>query len=197
VVQGPITAIVLLLEMTRDISMLVPVMTSVVTATLTYRFFTRDSIYAMRLKRQGIEIRQSEADPVMKDITVWEAMTRDFPTVSPKMSVNELAAMLVRTGHHGFPVVDENGRLVGVVTLSDVESSRSRDRPDLKVEDIATKSLFVAYPDQSVYDVLLKLGARDVGRIPVVDRMDRTRLQGVLRRHDIIRAYSKKLEREV
>ncbi|HUV51699.1 MAG TPA: chloride channel protein [Dehalococcoidia bacterium] len=197
VVQGPITAIVLLLEMTRNISMLVPLMTSVVIATLTYRFFTRDSIYTMRLKRQGIEIRQGEADPVMKDITVWEAMTHDFPTVSPKMLVSELAAMLVRTGHHGFPVVDENGRLVGVVTLSDVESSRSRDRPDLKVEDIAIKSLFVAYPDQSMYDVLLKLGARDVGRIPVVERKDRTKLLGVLRRHDIIRAYSKKLEEDV
>ena len=108
----------------------------------------------------------------------------------------ELADMLVRTGHHGFPVVDENSRLVGVVTLSDVESSRKRGEVDLKVENIATKSLFVVYPDQSLYDVLLKLGARDVGRIPVVDRKDRARLLGVLRRHDIIRAYRRRLGEE-
>jgi CIC family chloride channel protein len=196
VVQGPITAIVLLVEMTRDISMLAPVMTSVVVATLTYRVFSRDSIYTMRLKRQGIDIRQSEADPIMKDITVAEAMSHDFPTVPPKMSVRDLADMFIRTGHHGFPVVDENGCLVGVVTLSDVESSRKHGKADLKVEDIATKSLFVVHPDQSLYDVLLKLGARDVGRIPVVDRKDRTRLLGVLRRHDIIRAYRKRLGEE-
>ena len=42
-----------------------------------------------------------------------------------------------------------------------------------------------------------KLRAKDVGRIPVVDRNDTTRLMGVLRRHDIIRAYRKKLEEGV
>ena len=57
--------------------------------------------------------------------------------------------------------------------------------------------MIVAYPEQSLYEALLKLGAKDVGRIPVVDRKDTTRLLGVLRRHDIIRAYRKKLEESV
>jgi len=51
----------------------------------------------------------------------------------------------------------------------------------------------VAFPDQSLYEALLRVGAQDVGRIPVVDRDDQTRLLGVLRRHDIIRAYRNKL----
>jgi CIC family chloride channel protein len=68
------------------------------------------------------------------------------------------------------------------------------DSAGLKVEDIATKSPIVAYPDQSLHEVMLKLGAKDVGRIPVVDREDRSKLLGVLRRHDIIRAYRRKLE---
>jgi CIC family chloride channel protein len=68
------------------------------------------------------------------------------------------------------------------------------DSVDLKVKDIATSPPIVAYPDQSIRKALLQLGARDVGRIPVVDREDRTKLLGILRRHDIINAYRKKLE---
>ncbi len=192
VVHGPLTAIVLLVEMTRDIQLLLPLMTAVVVAMLTARAFSKYSIYTLRLKRSGVYIHEEEVVPLMKTITVEEAMTRDFPTVPYIMPVSELLTKLAETGHHGFPVVDEDGRLFGVVTLTDVEASRSSSIPNLKVGDIATKSPMVAYPDQSVYDALMKLGAKDVGRIPVVDRKDRTRLLGVLRRHDIINAYKKK-----
>lgn len=192
-VQGPITAIVLLLEMTRDIELLLPLMTAIVTATLTARAFTADSIYTLRLKRQGIYVQQEETVPLMKSITVADAMTRNFPTVPPTMPVNDLVTKLGRSGHHGFPVIDDEGRLVGVVTLTDIESAMAGGIDELKVEDIATKSPIVAYPDQSLREALFALGAEDVGRIPVVDRADRTKLLGVLRRHDIIKAYKKKL----
>jgi CIC family chloride channel protein len=197
VVQGPITAIVLLVEMTRDIEMLLPVMTAVVFATITARALTADSIYTLRLRRQGIDIHRREASMVMRSVKVGEAMTRGYPTVPPEMPVSQLMERLARTAHHGFPVVDKEGHLVGVVTLSDVEARITGDSEsavtDLKVEDIATKSPIVAFPDQSLHEALVALGALDVGRIPVVDREDRTKLLGVLRRHDIIRAYTKKI----
>jgi len=60
VVQGPITAIVLLTEMTRDIALVLPLMTSVVVAVLVYRVFSTDSIYTLRLKRGGIDIHHME-----------------------------------------------------------------------------------------------------------------------------------------
>ena len=49
----------------------------------------------------------------------------------------------------------------------------------------------VAYPDQSVKTALARLGGRDVGRIPIVDRDNPKRLLGVLRRHDVVTAYVK------
>ena len=66
----------------------------------------------------------------------------------------------------------------------------------LTVDDIASRSLIVAYPDQYLHDVLVRLGARDIGRIPVVDRNNPQRLLGVLRRHDITRAYVKAVARK-
>jgi uncharacterized 2Fe-2S/4Fe-4S cluster protein (DUF4445 family)/CBS domain-containing protein len=139
-------------------------------------------------KGKGVEIRREEMGDMMKTIRVGEIMTRDFPTVSPTTSLEELSERLRDTGHHGFPVLDEEGRLFGCATLADLESAVRSEKTDLKAGDIATKELFVAYPDQTLYEVL-RATDKDYGRIPVVDPQDRGRLLGVLRRHDIIRAY--------
>jgi len=195
--RAPITAIIILFEMTRDYNIILPLMLAVVISTIVSRGFNPETIYTTKVRRAGIDLRRYEDVDVMRSITVAEAMTRDFPTVSGKMPVTELMTKLARSGHHGFPVVDEDARLCGVVTLADVESATTSESGELRVEDIATKSPIVAYPDQSLYEALLKLGAKDVGRIPVVDRSDTTKLLGVLRRHDIIRAYRKKLEGSV
>ncbi len=195
--RAPITAIIILFEMTRDYSIILPLMLAVVISTVVSRAFNPETIYTTKVRREGIDLRRYEDVDVMRSITVAEAMTRDFPTVLGKMPVTELMTKLARSGHHGFPVVDEDARLCGVVTLADVESATTSESGELRVEDIAMKSPIVAYPDQSLYEALLKLGAKDVGRIPVVDRNDTTKLLGVLRRHDIIRAYRKKLEGSV
>ncbi len=192
-VQGPLTAIVLLIEMTRDIELLLPLMAAVVFATLTARALSTDSIYTLRLQRQGIEIHPEETTPVMRKIAVSKAMTIDYPVVPPTMPVDELITKFSRTAHHGFPVVDDDGRLVGVVTLSDVEAAPEDTIVDLKVEDIASTELLVAYPDQSLHEALYRLGAKDIGRILVVDRDNPEKLLGVLRRSDIIKAYRNKL----
>ncbi len=195
--RAPITAIIILFEMTRDYNIILPLMLAVVLSTIVARRFNHETIYTAKVRRSGVDLRSYEEVDLMRDITVGEAMTLNFPTVPQSMPVNELMYKLSRSGHHGFPVVDEEGRLTGCVTLSDIESRVTGEGEGIKVGDIETKSLIVAYPDQSLYDALLKLGAMDVGRIPVVDRDDHTRLLGILRRHDIIKAYRKKLAETV
>ncbi len=124
-------------------------------------------------------------------IGVSEVMTSEFPTVSPSMTLEEFRGQLETTNHHGFPVVDEEGRLMGCVTLADLESSVYAGNTDLTVEDIATPNPLVAYPHQSLHEVL-QASEKDYGRIPVVDPQDHTRLLGILRRHDILQAYRAK-----
>ncbi len=189
--RAPITAIIMLFEMTRNYSIILPLMTAVVISTVVARSMSRESIYTLKLMRRGVDLRQLEQTSPMKSVTVAEIMTRNFPAVPPTMTVTDLVKKLRKSGHHGFPVVAENGDLVGCVTLTDVESAiTGGGYEELTVDDISTKSVITAYPDQHIHDVLIKPGA-DVGRIPVVDRNDPKKLLGVLRRHDIVSAYSK------
>jgi CIC family chloride channel protein len=129
-------------------------------------------------------------DRVMRKIKVSDVMISDFLTASSNMSLEEMSNILRDTGYRGLPVLDEKGRLFGMATLIDLEHSLQRGNAELKVGDIATRELFVAYDDQSISDVIRAI-PKSYGRIPVVDRHDKGRLVGVLRRRDIISVYRK------
>jgi len=192
VARAPITSIIMLFEMTMNYTLILPLMIAVVIGTVVTRSLNRETIYTAKLMRRGIDIRRLEETSPMRTVTAGEVMTRNFPTVPPTMPISELVARLRKTGHHGFPVVDKDGNLCGMVTLSDIEAVMSKGKPEgITVGDIASKSVILAYPDQYLHDVLVSFGTRDVGRIPVVDRNNPKHLLGVLRRHDIIRAYTK------
>ena len=64
-----------------------------------------------------------------------------------------------------------------------------------KVGDICTRDLLIAYPDETIGAALRRMGARDIGRLPVVPRDNPRRLLGVLRRTDMVRAYDIALTR--
>jgi len=195
--RAPFTAIIMLFEMTRNYTIILPLMIAVVISVVISRALNRETIYSLKLVRRGVDLRQLNKASPLREVTVEQAMTWDFPTVPPTMPVRELVAKLRRTGHHGFPVVNEKEELVGVVTIADVEAAMARGSlMGLTVKDIASKSVVVAYPDEFIHDVFVKLGSQDIGRIPVVDRRNPKRLLGVLRRHDVLTAYSKYLKRK-
>jgi CIC family chloride channel protein len=197
VAHGPMTAIILLFEMTRNYNLILPLMTAVIVSYTVARTLNRDSIYTLGLVRRGVDIHRREQADILAATTVGEVMTRDFPTVPPSITLPELMDQFHKSGHHGFPVVDEWGDLYGVVTLQDVEKATPRKDVPLTAADIATRSPIVAYPDQSVKQALGQLGGRDVGRIPVVDRANPKKLLGVLRRHDVVNAYAKAMSGKV
>ena len=121
---------------------------------------------------------------VMQAVSVRETMTTKMDTVSLEMPLDRLALEFEQSHHHGFPVVNADGKLAGVVTIQDFE--RVLDDGSLEgktVAEIATlDSLVVVYDDEPMWSALKKLGLRDVGRLPVVKREDEGELVGVIRR---------------
>ncbi len=145
------------------------------------------SLYEAQLPR-----RLREVD-ILEGVPVEGAMTCKLDTVLDTLPVPQLAKEFERSHHHGFTVVDENGLLVGVVTVGDLENALlSPDYETMTVADIATTSgLATGYPDESVSTALWRMAVRGVGRLPIVARDDERRVVGVLRRQDVIRAYER------
>jgi len=189
--RAPITAIIIVFEMTGNYAIILPLMMAVVISTFIAQRLSPESIYTLKLIRRGVDVHPQEEVDILEKISVSDVMTSSFPSVSPEMNLTELANMFAKSGHHGFPVVDKAGHLKGVVTVADLEAKMTSANKNLTAADIATTNLITAYPDESLHDVLHKLGDSEVGRIPVVDRKEPSKLVGVLRRHDFIRAYTK------
>jgi chloride channel protein, CIC family len=117
-------------------------------------------------------------------------MTTDVDTVSADVSLVQLEQVFAESHHHGFPVLGEHGELFGIVTLQDLGRAAERGSLEgLTVRDIATRSLLTAFSDEPMWVALKRLGTRDVGRLPVVERGNPRRLVGLIRRSDIVRAY--------
>ena len=190
--HAPVTAILILFEMTGDYQIILPLMLTTVISTLISRLLSKDSIYTLKLSRRGVHLEQGQDIDVMQGVNVHEIMTTDVDTVSADLPVPYLANIFDETHHHGLPVSDDSGNLLGVVSLQDLEKALSEpDFENRKVIDIATtKDLLVAYPKESVWEALRRLSIRDVGRLPVLENRDSRKLVGIIRRSDIVRAYN-------
>lgn len=194
-VHAPMTAILLLFEMTNDYRIILPLMFAVVISLLAAEYLQRDSVYTLGLARKGIRLERGRDVEVMQAITVREVMAQDPPTLRVTDSLTQAAAVLDRTRRHGLPVLDEKDRLVGMCTIHDLDLARSDGKTGLMVGDVCTRDLITAFPDETLGDVLRRMSTHDIGRIPVVSREDPGRLVGLLHRRDLIRAYNLALSR--
>ncbi len=197
--HAPITAVLILFELTGDYRIVLPLMLTTVVATALSRLLMHgESVYTLKLTRRGIHLRRGRDVDVLQGVLVEEIMTHQIDTVTATATIVELSEAFTHTHHHGFPVLDENGKLWGIVTIVDLERAVAHNMPRATtVAEIATprEKLLIAYPDEPIGDVLARMSRRGLGRIPVVSRDDPGHLLGLIRRADIVDAYNVALTR--
>ncbi len=186
--QAPISAILILFEMTGDYKIILPLMTAVVISTLVLRRWSRESIYTMKLARRGIDTSLTSQPDVLDIILVSEAMSRDVIAVNERQSVKEAGLMIKKTRHRGFPVLDDQGLLLGMVTHKDINKALADGKQDHPVREIMSTDLVVSYPDECLRKALEKLGTRNIGRAPVVDPGNPQKVIGLVTRKNILKA---------
>jgi CIC family chloride channel protein len=195
--RAPLTAILILFEMTRDYNLILPLMFSCVLSNVMSNALYRESIFTEGLRRKGFKIRKGREVDIMGSMFVKDAMVKHVQTVSEDKNVGTLISLMQASRHAGFPVLDSKGKLSGIVTLSDLRSKVKYGEVDKKIGDIATRNVEVAYPDETLEAILKRLGSKQIGRIPVVDREDRTKLLGLITRSDVVNSYNKKVIEKV
>ena len=120
---------------------------------------------------------------LLQDIRVGSIMSSPVMTVVPTLPVTKVIEMMYATKHLGFPVVDHDV-LLGMVTVADVQKMQSIDRDAMQVRDVMTRGVIAVTPETPVVDVLRIMGAKDIGRVPVVDK---DKLVGIVTRTDILK----------
>jgi chloride channel protein, CIC family len=192
--RAPITAILIVFEMTNDYRLILPVMAGVIVSFILAEKLYPESIYTLKLTRRGIRLRRGRDVDVMESVGVDEVMVRQPVTEPVDLPVSLLAGEILRTGRHGFPVLNEDGSLFGMVSLEDYHRATGGDggkqmQDPLTLRDIATRDVVSVFPDDSVGTALRRMAPRDLSRLPVVARDNPRHLVGVVRRNDIVHAY--------
>lgn len=130
--------------------------------------------------------RQVVVQDLLEDVPVSRVMRTDPPTVTPDSSVSSLVHdSVMSTDDHAFPV-QENGRLVGLVTLEDIRSVDREQWDARQVREIMTpaEKLRTVTPEEDASDALNKLQRPDIRQVPV---QENGRLSGLVRRRDIMK----------
>lgn len=190
--RAPFTAILIVFEMTDDYRLIVPLMAGVIVSLLVAERLHKESIYTLKLARRGIKFESGMDVDIMEAVKVEEVMDPDPDSVPGDLSISFLEGEFIRTGHHGFPVLNENGSLYGIVSLEDYRRATTDQDIDVNqtpVRDIATRNLITVYSDESVGTAMRKMAPRDLSRLPVVARANPKKLVGLIRRNAIVRAY--------
>ena len=158
------------------------------------------SILTEKVARRGYDIfREYSVDPLER-MTVAEAMTKDIQTVHATMTTKELASQMFGAvqRHRGYPVVDDTGRLVGMIASSDLRRAvGSGDNDFLTVAAVMAKPPLVALPDEPCKAAAERMATGGVGRLPVVSREDRSKLVGILTRSDLLKSRTRHVEEEL
>ncbi len=192
--QAPLNIMVMVPEMCNDFSLLPPIMASSVSSFFVAWLFLRgSSIYTLKLKNRGLDLRMSQSF-TLDVVRVEKVMTRKVQKVPSDTPVGELERFFEKYDHPAFPV-EQEGRLLGVVTEKDLERAMQQFVGAGRVDEIISKDAAFTYPDETLHDALDKIDDSGIPILPVVLRDRPWQIVGVISKHDILQAYEVDAER--
>lgn len=186
--RAPITAVLIVFELTDDYQIVLPLMVTIVIATALSSWMSRDTIYTLKLRRRGIDINHKAPVRLMDLVSVADAMEPLPVAVNASEPVSELIRRMSDEHVDAIPVLDYDGRYFGIVTPRDVEEVAKANRLD------AVAAEMVRYVDplseeQTLTTALELLVGNDTSGLPVLSS-EGTELVGWLTHRDVLRAYN-------
>ena len=200
--RSPFTAVIFMVELTRDVAMLPVLLVACVASELVTVLVMKRSILTEKVARKGHHVMREYSVSPLERLLVGDLMLRKVPTVPSTMRVAELVDRLAKldpdlSPAQAWPVTDGEGRLAGMVTRGDLlESLSAYPKGDLTVLQAGSDAPVIAHADELLADAVARMALYDVGRLPVVGRDDPRRLEGYLGRSGIIAAWTKGLDEE-
>ncbi|HEY6121229.1 MAG TPA: chloride channel protein [Pyrinomonadaceae bacterium] len=200
--RSPLTAMVFTLELTHDLNLLPGLLVSCIAAHAVTVLALRRSILTEKVARRGFHInREYTVDPLMS-LRVSEVMDNDPPTIPATIKLSDFSDRLAHkdrrlSRRQGTLIVDEEGRLMGIITRGDVlRAIEENSNSNLSVIEAGSSNLIVTYPDEILYEAIDKMVRNDIGRLPVVSRDNARRPLGYLGRAAVMTARLHRMKEE-
>lgn len=202
--RAPLTAILLLFELTRDYRIVLPLMAAVgLSVWLVERM--KPTTSNSHLQQLNLSVETDREQEILQQISVAEAMHRTPLILSATLPIWEAGLAMTRDRRRSALVIDAAQKLVGIVTSEDIfraislwqqygisvsnsSSVHSSNESHVSVSqlfDICTTELLYTYPDELLSDALARMAARGLHQLPVVERNNHEQISGLLEREQI------------
>jgi H+/Cl- antiporter ClcA len=211
--RSPLTGVVFAVELTHDINSLPALLIASVVAYGFTVLVMKRSILTEKVARRGFHVsREYTVDPLERS-SIEDVMASQVVTIPATMPAQQLLReYFLGAGprrHQGYPVVDEHGNLLGVVTRSNLlddwvaaamnaaEAGRGGAGAPVIAYDLIHKQPITAFPWESCRVAAERMAQAGVGRLPVVSPEDPKKVIGIVTRSDLLKPRARLVEEEV
>jgi len=193
VMHAPLTGVFLIAELTGGYQLFLPLMICSVVSYLTIYLFEKNSIYSMRLAQSGELVTHHKDKAVLTLMRLENVIEKDFDVVPPQMYLGDLVKVISTAKRNIFPVVNENGILLGIVILDDIRNIMFRKEcyRRFQVERLMTSSPANLCINDSMEFVMRTFDETNAWNLPVVDENDK--YVGFVSKSKIFNSYRKVL----
>lgn len=200
VTHAPLTAIFLLFELTGNYQVVVPAMFVTIIAVAVGSRLTPHSIDGEQLHRLGVNLDEGRDATALSAIGVADVMQTKFTTVNRRMAYEDLVDLFSSTQETYFPVIDDAGDMLGIVSFQDIRTvmSESMGERRLVAGDLATQDIISVTPHDNLQVAMRRFNLKDIASMPVVDPQNARKVLGMLQRKDVLDSYNREvLRREI
>lgn len=196
--HAPLTAIIMVFELTSDYNIILPLMITCILSTIISKKLSRESIYTLKLIRQNIQIKDGAEINVMKSLFVKDIYTTTFDTIRSDSSFDEMVQRVISGRDPYFPVVNGNNEITGIISMHDLKEylyQRDMLQNLLIADDVANHHVETVTVNDNCQTVLDKTDRNKWEGLPVVDPKNPRMILGMIWRKDILDAYNKEIAR--
>ena len=187
--HAPITAIIIIFELTNDYKIILPLMLSCIIASFVTVGIHKESIYTMKLKRRGLLFREGREINILKSLPVKDFVSPDHQVFFNTDRVGKIINEAIGSKHHSFQIIDKDLNYIGCFWLNQLKNLLTdKDILDSFViaQDLAVSDIKIDYND-NLENAMKIFGNTDVAEIAVLKN---NQLTGVIKRKDVIEAYN-------
>ncbi len=187
--HAPITAIIIIFELTGDYKIILPLMLSSIVASFMTVGIHKESIYTMKLKRRGILFKEGRELNILRSLFVKNFISQDYHTFLNTENIGKIIDQAISKKHHSFQIVDSDKNYVGCFSLNLLKTSvLQKDLLEsiIIAQDLAVPDIEIDY-FATLEQAMEIFGREDVAEISVLKNK---KIMGVIKRKDVIEAYN-------
>lgn len=191
--HAPMTAMLIIFEMTSDYRIILPLMVAVVFSALVAGRLFPYSIYTIKLFKRGIDIRQGKDINVLRSHTVAEVIDTEFDVIPASMNLHDIFRHIETSKESYYVVNDKSGNLKGVISLQAIRNLLSQHALDYLViaQDMVPPETVVIMKTDSLEQAHKVFGQHDFKLLPVVTHDNPHKVIGVIRKESLIDSYNR------